>query len=132
MRFIGFMCILLTLLIFSCKSHEKKESANTKINEAVIEGALKRPEPYSPPRSEITELSVIKITGVLNEGLEGKECYITVENINWYILSTEENFSYLYGKNITVEGEGTIIEIIGRRHELKKAKVIEVHDRVNI
>jgi len=138
MRFISFISILLILVIFSCKSHKKKEGTEPIINEAVLNGLLKRPD--HPPRSfETTKLGVIQITGVLHEGTEGGACYIISENDTWYILSKEDNFDYPYGIKITIEGEGTIYDELlhasfkPRKHqELRNVKLIEVHNRMDI
>ena len=141
MRFISFINILLIFVIFSCNSHEKKESTEPIINEAILEGLLRRPD--HPPKSfETTKLGVIQITGVLHEGTEGTEggaCYIVSENDTWYILSKEDNFNYPYGIKITIEGEGTIFDrryhasFRPRKHqELRNVKLIEVHNRMDI
>ena len=138
MRFISFINILLILVIFSCNSHEKKESTEPIINEAILEGLLRRPD--HPPKSfETTKLGVIQITGVLHEGTEGMACYIISEEENWYILSKEDNFNYPYGIKITIEGEGTISEQRTyasfrpyKHHTLRNVKLIEVHNRMDI
>ena len=139
MRFISFINILLILVIFSCNSHEKKESTEPIMNEAVLNGLLKRPEITPPVYDKITKLGVIQITGVLHERTEGMACYIISEEENWYILSKEDNFNYPYGIKITIEGEGTISERRlyasfkpHKHHTLRNVKLIEVHNRMDI
>jgi len=132
MRFISFICIFFILISFSCRSQDNKDikKGESNLNDYILDFAKRTPPLMFDLKT--TELGIIQITGILNEEIEGEAYYITSENETWFILFTEENLNNLYGKNITVEGEGFLIGTVRTKRELRKAKVLEVHDRVDI